>query len=428
MRVYLTSLGCRLNEAELETWARDFRSHGHQISNELTDSDLLVVNTCAVTAEAVKKSRKILKRAHRDNPQAKLVVSGCYSTLDPDSATAIEGVDLVIPNDQKEQLVAQTEKHLDLHTMPAESVDEDTLFRRGRQRAFIKVQDGCRYQCTFCIVTVARGTERSRPIDEIIDEINRIHQQGIQEAILTGVHLGGYGHDLNLDLGELLRQIIARTEIPRIRLSALEPWDLPDGFWELFDNPRLMPHLHLPLQSGSNEILRRMARRCKTDEFSSLTRQARDRVPGFNITTDIIVGFPGETRQHWEQTMQYVRETGFGHLHIFAYSPRSGTRAAEMDGRISRQELKQRSAELHELGKQMKRQELERQTGTVHQVLVERVEEIDDHNNQWWGGYTANFHRVRFTLPENDSNEGSIREIRVTRLADSGDYLLGELT
>ncbi|MCK5479342.1 MAG: radical SAM protein, partial [Methylococcales bacterium] len=258
MLVHLKTLGCRLNEAELETWAQAFQKAGHQITRELKDAHIVIINSCAVTSDAARKSRQLIRRIHRDNPSAKLVVSGCYATLNEDEAAQLMGVDLVISNRDKNQLVEQTLSSLNLDTMPAMSTEpgEISLFSRGRQRAFVKVQDGCRYRCTFCIVTVARGEEVSRSVQTIIDEINALHQQGINEVILTGVHLGGYGDDINSNLTDLIQAILEKTSIPRLRLGSLEPWELPVGFFDLFQNSRLMPHLHLPLQSGSDTVLR----------------------------------------------------------------------------------------------------------------------------------------------------------------------------
>ncbi len=301
------------------------------------DADVIVLNSCAVTEDAVRKSRQTLRRLHRENPEAKLVVSGCYATLHPEQAGQALGVDLLVPNADKDRLVELTQRQLNQDSAPAFATEpgESVLFRLGRQRAFVKVQDGCRYRCTFCIVTVARGEEKSRSVAEVVEEINALHRQGIPEAVLTGVHLGGYGGDLGLGLDELIRAVLAQTDIPRLRLGSLEPWDLPEGFFDLFDAPRLMPHLHLPLQSGSDAVLRRMARRCKTDEFAALVEQARARVPDINISTDIIVGFPGETEEEWAETLAFVRRIGFGHIHIFSYSPRQGTKAAALPDHVA---------------------------------------------------------------------------------------------
>ena len=396
MQIHLKTLGCRLNEAELETWARAFQAAGHGITRRLDDAQLVVINSCAVTEDAVRKSKQMIRRIHRDNPQAKLVVSGCYATLNEAEAAQLMGVDLIVGNRDKNQLVAKTLAELNLDSMPAMSTEpgEFSLFSRGRQRAFVKVQDGCRYRCTFCIVTVARGEEQSRPIDAVIAEINALHSQGIQEAVITGVHLGGYGSDIGSNLAELIAEILAKTAIPRLRLGSLEPWELPDGFFDLFRNPRLMPHLHLPLQSGSDTVLRRMARRCKTAEFAAMVEQAKNAITHFNITTDIIVGFPGETEQEWQESYDFIQKLGFGHIHIFSYSPRQGTKAAELPNQIDPQIKKQRSKQLHELAETMKQAFMAGNIGTRADVLWEgQTEALADGQTRHFG-YTPNYLRV----------------------------------
>jgi threonylcarbamoyladenosine tRNA methylthiotransferase MtaB len=388
------------------------------------EADLLVVNTCAVTEEAVRKSRKLLGRASRQNPNARLVVSGCYASLDPGASAEAQGVDLVIDNRDKDRLVEIVSRELDLKTMPQAALEPDTtgLLERGRQRAFIKVQDGCRYRCTYCIVTLARGEERSRPAAEVINEINRLHREGIQEVVLTGVHIGGYGSELGSDISSLIRQVLAETDIPRLRIGSIEPWDLPAHFWSLFQNPRFMPHLHLPLQSGSDSVLRRMARRCRSDEYRELIRQARAEVPDFNVTTDIIVGFPGETEAEWQQTLDLVEEIGFGHLHIFAFSPRQGTKAADLSNPVSREIKRQRSEALHGLGERMKRSTLAGYIGRAMPVLIEGSGE------NGWAGYTPNFLRVQLAPMPGVSLENRIVEVELTGLADDDQQLLGRPT
>jgi threonylcarbamoyladenosine tRNA methylthiotransferase MtaB len=426
MRIHLKTLGCRLNEAELESWSRGFRAQGHQITHDLSQADLVVVNTCAVTAEAVRKSRKLMHRAHRSNPRAKLVVSGCFASLDPRETARTLGVDLVVNNPEKDRLVEITTRELGLNAMPelATASGENTLLGAGRQRAFIKVQDGCRYRCTFCVVTLARGEERSRSIPEVIDEIDQLHGQGIQEVVLTGVHIGGYGSDCGSSLVQLVTAVLQETDIPRLRLGAVEPWDLPEAFWGLFDNPRFMPHLHLPLQSGADTVLRRMARRCKRGEFQTLAELARRTIPDFNITTDIIVGFPGESDKEWQQTLELVERIGFGHLHIFAYSARPGTRAAALPDPVPREVIRTRSRTLHSLGSRLKRQTLERFVGRSFQVLVEQCMEESDEEVAW-NGYTPNFLRVAIQGSPSDGLGNQIRKVRLERANNSGDQLLG---
>ncbi len=429
MHIYMKTLGCRLNEAELETWSREFQEHGHQLTQVLEQADMVVVNSCAVTAEAVRKSRKAMHRAHNRNPEAKLVVTGCYASLDPTSAAHDMGVDLVIGNQDKERLVEIVSRELELKSMPQLATEPgvNSLLARGRQRAFVKVQDGCRYNCTFCIVTVARGEERSRPITEVVDEINQLHDEGIQEAVLTGVHIGGYGNDLGSTLTELIQTLLEQTSIPRLRIGAIEPWDLPEEFWNLFDNPRFMPHLHLPLQSGSDSILRRMARRCKRDEYAQLVANARARVPNFNITTDIIVGFPGEGEQEWQESIEFIRQTGFGHLHIFTFSPRTGTMAAEMPGRVDRDTMRRRSQELHELGMQMKRDTLQQNLGHSYEVLIEGKEECSDHGGPVGVGYTPNFLRVKVPYAAGEVLDNRIVTVRLDAIGNDGTTLSGKI-
>ncbi|MEW5056315.1 MAG: tRNA (N(6)-L-threonylcarbamoyladenosine(37)-C(2))-methylthiotransferase MtaB [Cycloclasticus sp.] len=399
MRVHLKTLGCRLNEAEIESWANDFSQRGHQLVNEDQAPDVLVLNTCAVTQSAVRKSRQLVRRTHTKNPNAKLVVSGCYATLNKDETLSLDGVDLLVNNQQKDQLVDLTIEQLSVETMPSIATEPNAvaLFSRGRQRAFIKVQDGCRYRCSFCIVTIARGDEKSRAIDDIIKEINSIEQQGICEVVITGVHLGGYGSDTNSNLYSLIEAILEQTTIPRIRMGSLEPWDLPKGFFKLFANPRLMPHMHLPMQSGSDAVLKRMSRRCKTDEFRSLVAEARALVPNLNITSDIIVGFPGETELEWQQTLAFVDEMQFADLHIFSYSPREGTKAASMPEQVRNELKKQRSKALHQLASNLKQQNMQGYIGSHCSILWEDSHDINDDGSYTLFGYTPNYLRVKIT-------------------------------
>ncbi len=427
MRVHLKTLGCRLNEAELETWAQEFSHAGHHISPQLSDAQVVVINSCAVTADAARKSRQLIRKIHREQPQAKLVVSGCYATLNQEEAASLLGVDLVVSNQDKAQLVQKTVAELNLQTMPAMSTEpgENSLFSRGRQRAFVKVQDGCRYRCTFCIVTVARGEEKSRTILEIINEINVLQQQGIQEVILTGVHLGGYGSDVDSDLTTLIETILAQTQIPRLRLGSLEPWDLPADFFELFANPRLLPHLHLPLQSGSDSVLRRMARRCKTSEFAAIVAQARQQIPYFNVTSDIIVGFPGETEQEWQDSLAFIASIGFGHLHIFSYSPRAGTKAATLPEQVSNAVKKQRSQQLHQVAQTMKQQFMQSQLGKTMPILWEGQTQPVDEQRQLVFGYTPNYLRVACCIDDTQNLENRILPATLTAVQD--EYLTVEL-
>ena len=423
MQIHLKTLGCRLNEAEIESWAGKFQEKGHKLIADPACADLLVINTCAVTQEAVKKSRQIIRRIHRNNPTAKLVVSGCYSTLDKKNINELPGIDLVIDNSEKEKLVDISLRELNLETMPSLSTEpgETSLFKRGRNRAFIKIQDGCRHRCTFCIVTIARGEERSRTINEIINEINKYHEQGIKEVILTGVHVGGYGSDINSSLYQLIKIVLDKTTIPRIRLASVEPWDLHEKFFSLFNNKRLMPHIHLPLQSGCDSVLKRMGRRCKTKDFKSIVQKARDEISNFNITTDIIVGFPGETEDEWQESLKFINEVGFSHIHIFTYSKRQGTKASRLDNHIDNVTKKVRSKELHELTKLMRKKILNDEIGKEYFVLWESKD-----NDSNWSGYTE--HYLRVELKNSQENvENTISKIKVTGISTDSNHCIVEL-
>ena len=246
-----------------------------------------------------------------------------------------------------------------------------------------------------------------------------MHQQGVQEVALTGVHVGGYGSDIDSSLYRLLNVILEQTEIPRLRLASVEPWDLPDHFFELFGNTRLMPHMHLPIQSGCDTVLRRMARRCKTVEFARLVDKARDAIPLFNVTTDLITGFPGESEQEWRQTMKFVASTGFGHIHIFPFSARAGTKAARLPDQVDGRIKKERSQEMHGLAAELKQRELSLHTGTRAKVLWEQQMSSDHHR---WIGYTPHYHKI--TSMDAEISAARISEVSIDAVAADGSMLV----
>ncbi|MTW19873.1 tRNA (N(6)-L-threonylcarbamoyladenosine(37)-C(2))-methylthiotransferase MtaB [Allochromatium palmeri] len=432
-RVRLQTLGCRLNEAELESWARDFQARGFEIVEDETGAaDLIVVNTCAVTAEAVRKSRQILRRAQRRHPAARLIVSGCLVSLDSTSGAASsssEAPELIVVNRDKDRLVEIVLAALGVESgvRPATQVADlaAPLFARGRQRAFVKIQDGCRYQCTFCVTTQARGPERSRPPLEILHEVESFQHSGVQEVVLTGVHLGGYGADLGTELTGLIERLLGETAIPRLRLGSLEPWDLPERFWSLFADRRLMPHLHLPLQSGSDRVLRRMARRCKRDEYLRLVERARAAIPDLNVTTDIIVGFPGEEADDWRQTLELAESLRFGHIHVFGYSPRPGTLAAGFANPVDARTRQGRIAELESLARRSRLQVMGEQIGKSMTLLHERL--LTGFEGRPRSGYTPNYLPVH-VRSETPIREGRLVEVRITGLDEAAGLLIAELT
>jgi threonylcarbamoyladenosine tRNA methylthiotransferase MtaB len=427
MRVYLESTGCRLNQSEIETLGRQFERAGHVLAQAAEGADLCVVNTCAVTGEAARTSRTLLRRLNRANPEAPLVVTGCYAHLAPEAVGALPGVARVVDNLDKERLVPLVLGSAE----DAEPFEREPLAREGRPgalgrtRAFVKVQDGCDNCCTFCVTTIARGPARSRPLDEVIAEIARLAAAGYQEAVLTGVHLGSYGHDWGerAGLAVLVREVLRRTPLARLRLSSLEPWDIPPGFFHLWDDARLCRHLHLPLQSGCDATLRRMARHTRRGAFARLAAAARAHIPGLGISTDIMVGFPGETDDEFEASYAFVREMDFMKLHVFRYSARPGTAAARMDGQVPDAVRRERSARMLALSDEGGRRFYERFVGQVMPVLWEQVAGAtpDGFRNT---GLTDNYLRVNLTAPEVLTNR--IVPVRLTRLEDQ--TLLGEWT
>lgn len=424
MKVCLEFLGCRLNESELQSWAEEFSKQGLMLTTKAQEASVIVLNTCAVTGEAARKSRQHLRKLHRSNPVAKLVATGCYASLEPEKVAEILGVDLVVTNPQKQDLVSMVFDQIELPEMPSMATDpgESAIFSRNRDRAFIKVQDGCRYRCTYCIVTVARGDERSRTIEEIVNEVNQHYRQGIREIVLTGVHVGGYGSDIDSDLYHLVQQILRQTKIPRIRFASVEPWDLPENFFKLFEDKRLMPHMHLPLQSGCNSVLRRMSRRCKTEEFAALIAKAKTLIPEFNVTTDIIVGFPGETDEEWEQTQDFVKLMNFGHIHIFSYSNREGTKAARLPQQIDANTKKTRSQQLHKMAIESTTNQLEQQLGKQCEVLLESgKEQLEDGRFRYWG-HTPNYYKICL-VDHRDDLGSQIVIIDITGIHAAGSYL-----
>lgn len=435
--VYLSTLGCRLNEAEISSWSHAFEARGHELVSRAEDANLIVLNTCAVTAEASRKSRKVAGSLHRKSPEAKLVLTGCMAELEPERATSLLGVDLVIGNHDKDTLVDEVLRKIDLSAMPSMAIEPESLHpyrsesaaapatdlislgkNSDRTRAFIKVQDGCRNHCSYCVVTIARGEERSRSIADLVAEIHTLEGKGYREAVLTGVHLGGYGHDLGTDLVTLVRALLSETSIERLRLSSLEPWDLPRDFAQLWENPRLMPHLHLPLQSGCDSVLRRMSRRCFTEEYRELAAALRAGIADLNLTTDLIVGFPGESEEEFEASLRYVEELGFGHMHIFGFSAREGTRAASLPGRVEGPVIRERSRRMHRVAAHMKEASMKSYLGSVRSVLWESASN-ESAEGRVYQGYTDNYLRVETTVDATRKLRQQIASAVLTELVDA---------
>jgi threonylcarbamoyladenosine tRNA methylthiotransferase MtaB len=425
MNVYLETLGCRLNYSEMESLGRQLAEAGHRVVATAEQADVCVLNTCAVTGEAARKSRQLARRLARRNPAARLAVTGCYATLAPDAAAGLPNVELVVENRRKDllaDLLQPWAAELDGEQWRRLAPDAP-LHQPSRTRAFVKVQDGCNNQCTFCIVTVARGQERSRPVVEIVAEVQRLAADGFQEAVLTGVHLGGYGSEElptfpkvgNSSLHALVAAILEQTDLPRLRLSSLEPWDIEPGLFDLWrqSGGRLCPHLHLPLQAGCDRTLKRMARRTRAASFRALVDEARARIPGLVVSTDLIAGFPGETAADFDASLRFVEEMAFAHVHIFPYSAREGTAAASFGAQVALEERRQRvdalAAVAQRTGEAVRRSFL----GDVRPVLWETLERPANGAGPLWSGLTDNYLRVHTVAPAGLALENRITPARL---------------
>ena len=391
MNVHVRALGCRLNYAEMDALARALAAQGHRLVEAPEQADQIVLNTCAVTQDAVHTSRKLARQLQKAAPNASLMLTGCYAQLAPEAAAALPGVTAVVGNAEKDTLADRWPAVSARHEL--EPIQRDA--RLARTRAFIKVQDGCDNACTFCVTTVARGAGRSRPADAVVEEIWALVAFGCHEAVLTGVHLGSYGHDVGQrnGLAELVRLILGETNLPRLRLSSLEPWDLTPEFFELWRDDRLCPHLHLPLQSGCDATLRRMARRTAQASFRALVEAARERIADPAVTTDVMVGFPGETDVEFEDSIAFIAAQQFAGMHIFRYSPRPGTPAARMRGAVDEPASRARSDRLHAQAADAQAAYASRYLGQTLPVLWEQVAGASE-DGFLNVGYTPNYLRV----------------------------------
>ena len=422
MKVFFDTIGCRLNQAEIERYAAQFAALGHELVPDAGSADLAVINTCSVTAAAASDSRGKIRSAAAAG--AKVIVTGCWSTMEPETAAEMEGVSRVIPNAEKDRLsetVLGVEK---------EAFDEEPLKRvilpgiHARTRAFIKIQDGCDNHCTFCVTHLVRGRSRSVSKERVLRDVQAAIRSGGNEIVLTGVNLGAWGLDSDPaeELADLIEFLLKETDIPRIRLSSLESWNLSDRFLHLWENRRMCPHFHLPLQSGSDSVLKRMARRTTLKEFRSLVETALSINPDFAITTDVIAGFPGETDEEFAETLAFIESLRFAGGHVFPYSPRPGTAAARMKDQISKTVQKQRAKQLRDLFA-VKTDSFENSfIGSVQQVLWESSQAVE--GGLWEShGLSGNYLTVKCLFPAPVRNR--IDTIRLTARQDG--LLTGEI-
>ena len=404
--------GCKLNQADSDQLARQFAAAGYRIVESASQADVFVLNTCTVTATADAKARKALRRVHRANPEALIVATGCYAQRSADELDRMDAVSLVVGNTQKFQLpsmvnsiLAGREKTKQInpsgHSQVTPAPDQPNGYRpladatkQARSRAMVKIQEGCNQVCAYCIVPKVRGRERSIPPGQLVGLINERVSQGCQEVVLTGTQLGTYGFDLpDTSLLQLLARILVETDIPRLRVSSLQPQEFSTQLLELWQDQRLCPHFHLPLQSGSDAVLRAMRRRYTTGQFAETVELIRRTYPDAGISADLIVGFPGEGDGEFRESRAFVQAMEFSDMHVFPFSPRPGTSAVYLGGHTPGPVTKERTAEMLAVARSGFLSFRSHQLGETRRVLWEGTPKPD--GDRRWTGLTDNYIRVR---------------------------------
>lgn len=437
------TLGCKVNQYETERIRAELERAGFRTVPFGSIADVYIINTCSVTSTADAKSRAAIRKAHRLNPDACIVVTGCYAQLEAETVASIEGVDIVAGNEEKEELARKivvflaSKKDGGQVECPSQAAAEDRnkarsqpIRPRTRTRAIVKVQDGCDHFCSYCVVPYARPIKRSRPVCEVLSEIEELVEFGYKEIVLTGIRLGTYQDD-KYKLPDLINLVVQVPGVARVRLSSIEPWEVDESLIEVMEHPKVCKHLHIPLQSGNDEILAQMNRPYSSVDYLALVKKLQERFPGIGITTDVMVGFPGETDEAFKDTCNLVREAGFARIHVFRYSPRKHTRAAEMPNQVPENVKKSRSETLLQLGRECTRRFVEAWMGKTLEVLVEsrscrgefRPQSLDNLQSANKGlvvlcGFADNYIEARF-LGE-PSLVGNLVTVRVIGVDESG--------
>lgn len=428
-KVALTTLGCKVNQVETETMEGLFRNHGYEIVDFNQPADFYIINTCSVTHLGERKSRQLIRRANRLNEQAIIAVTGCYAQIASDEISKIEGVRVVIGTQERDKIVELVEQAAKedglfnevndiMHTREFEDIP--LYGTPHRTRAFLKIQDGCCNFCSFCIIPYTRGPIRSRKLTSIKNAVDQLISDDFHEIVLTGIHLGAYGKDFKdekLSLSDAVETCLTNENLKRLRLGSLESIEISPRLLELIKtNNRFTKHLHLPLQAGSDEILKAMNRHYDTAEFARLIENIRQEIPDIAISTDIIVGFPGETEELFQKSLEFAKSMGFMKMHVFPYSKRTGTPAAKMPDQIDEAVKKQRVHLMQEMADKSAKAFYEKFLNTTLDVLFEQKQD------NYTEGLTSNYIRV---YVQDKIPSGEIRPVRLVKLFKDG--VLGEL-
>ena len=431
LKVLFHTLGCKVNQYETEAMEEIFTKRGYQLVSENEYADIYVINTCTVTNMSDRKSRQFIRKAKRINKDAIVAVVGCYSQVSPDEVEKIEDVDVIIGTSERNQIVDLCEevmiskKRVNI-VRPIKTYKEFEKIKidqvRSKTRAFLKIQDGCNQFCSYCIIPYARGPIRSRSIDDIMEETKNLAQAGFKEVVLTGIHIASFGKESgNVKLIDLIDKIGQIKGIERIRMSSVEPNLIDDEFMKrIAANKKVCDHFHLSLQSGSNAVLKRMNRKYTTSDYKEKVLLIRKYMPNAGLTTDIIVGFPGETDEEFEETFNYVKEIAFSRIHIFKYSKRRGTPAAQMKDQIHGLVKSERSDRLMELGDKL--------ANNFHETFLQNhlsvlFEENDKKDKNIYEGYTSNY--IRSRVSSSCDIIGDIKDIVIEK--SNSEYLEGYL-
>lgn len=413
MKVGICSLGCKVNIYESELVTNILKNNNYTVVDFEDKADIYIINTCSVTNESDKKSRKMINRAKKNNPAAIIIVMGCYSQVNAEDID----VDIVLGNKDKSKIVEIIEEYIktkqkkkiiyDLTKVDFEKM-EITNFD-SHTRAFVKIQDGCNAFCSYCIIPYVRGRVRSKDPEDVIKEVTTLVEKGYKEIVLTGIHTGRYGTDINTTLEELLNKLVNIPNIYRIRLSSIEINEITPGIKELLKENKVMAkHLHIPLQSGSNKILKLMNRRYNKEEFLSMIDNLRD-IPDISLTTDLIVGFPNEGEEEFNETIDTLKKIGFTKIHTFPYSKRKGTPAATMDNQVSPEEKKKRVHRILDLSNKYEHNFYESKIGKIYDGVVEI------HSNGTTIVHTSNFIPV---IINDIVEEGTIVDVKIEKVED----------
>ncbi|MDD2420635.1 MAG: tRNA (N(6)-L-threonylcarbamoyladenosine(37)-C(2))-methylthiotransferase MtaB [Heliobacteriaceae bacterium] len=422
--VAIHTLGCKVNQGESAALAGLFTARGYRIVPFDVPADVYVINTCSVTHVSDRKSRQAIRRAKRLNPQAVVVVSGCYAQLAAAEVQAIPGVDIVVGTKGRSQVVDLVEKYRDagkpINTVG--DVRENGLFEEmpgtaeiSRVRALLKIQDGCDRYCTYCVIPYARGPSRSRPPASVLREAERLVAAGFQEIVLTGIHVGVYGLDLQTDLAQLVTRLRDLPGLRRLRLGSVEPQEFSPALFTAIDHHKVCPHFHIPLQSGADRILAQMGRKYRRQDFREVVAKITARIPDAAVAADVIVGFPGETEHDFTLTVSLCQEMMLAGIHVFPFSPRRGTPAASFSGQVPSRVKAERVRRLGAVAGELANCYAAKFVGRTKEVLVE--EGLGD---GWWAGHTANYLKVIFRavptgkcLPDQEALRGRLLPVNL---------------